>query len=109
MCPMGCPLEIERTGEEISVKGNTCKRGEIYGKAEFSHPVRPITTLVRLKSGAVASCKTEEPMPKERIFEIVAAIGKLVLEDSAKIGDKIEVGLNDCSFNIIITGTPYSC
>lgn len=31
MCPMGCPLDINKVDGKIVVTGNTCKRGEIYG------------------------------------------------------------------------------
>ncbi len=109
MCPMGCGLTIERVGDEIKVSGNTCKRGEVYGQAEFTHPTRTVTTLVRLEGGGVASCKTALPVPKERISEVVAAIGKLTLSDDAKIGDRLTVGDGEFVFEIVITGTPSSC
>ena len=35
MCPMGCSLTIEEIDGQVVVKGNTCKRGEIYGKEEY--------------------------------------------------------------------------
>ena len=35
-CPMGCPLVVTMDGGEVvSVTGNTCKRGEIYGRKEW--------------------------------------------------------------------------
>ena len=34
-CPMGCPLTVKiENGTVLSVEGNTCKRGAIYGKKE---------------------------------------------------------------------------
>ena len=27
-CPLGCPLTVRMDGEEISVSGNTCNRGD---------------------------------------------------------------------------------
>ena len=108
MCPMGCPLEITQIGDEIKVSGNTCKRGETYGKAEFTHPVRSITTLVRQKSGGVASCKTASPVPKERIKEVVDRIGQLILDDDVKAGDRLGLGIDGLDFEIVITGTPDS-
>ena len=32
-CPMGCPLTVKLEDTEvISIEGNTCKRGAVYGK-----------------------------------------------------------------------------
>ena len=108
MCPMGCGLEIEKVGDEIRVSGNTCKRGEAYGKAEFTHPVRTVTTLVKLEDGSVASCKTDAPVPKERVSDVVAYIGALTLGKDVKIGDRFHAHLDGLDTDIIITGTPTS-
>ena len=108
MCPMGCGLEIEKVGDEIRVSGNTCKRGEAYGKAEFTHPVRTVTTLVKLEDGSVASCKTDAPVPKERVSDVVAYIGSLTLDKNVKIGDRFYAYLDGLDTDIVITGTPTS-
>ena len=40
-CPMGCPLVVTMDGGEVvSVTGNTCKRGEIYGRKEVTNEDR---------------------------------------------------------------------
>ena len=32
-CPVGCRMEVTHEGEEVlSVKGNTCKRGDAYAR-----------------------------------------------------------------------------
>ena len=42
-CPLGCPLKVEtdENGAVLQVTGNTCKRGEVYGKKEVTAPERP--------------------------------------------------------------------
>ena len=30
VCPNGCTLNVEKNGEEITVTGNKCKRGEEF-------------------------------------------------------------------------------
>ena len=39
-CPLGCPLKVETdgAGQVVSVTGNTCKRGEAYGRKEVTAP-----------------------------------------------------------------------
>ena len=51
-CPKGCRLSVdEENGYKVT--GNGCPRGEIYGKNELQHPVRVITSTVRIEDAAV--------------------------------------------------------
>ncbi len=104
MCPMGCPLTVEQEGDEIKVAGNTCKRGDKYGRDEFTAPKRSITTLVNISGGGVASVKTSDSVPKERIFDMIAEIGKLVADENVKIGDRIAENLLGLGVDVVITG-----
>ena len=104
MCPMGCPLTVEQTEDGIKVKGNTCKRGERYGADEFTSPKRAITTLVNIAGGGVASVKTSDSVPKDRIFDVIAEIGKLVADENAKIGDVVAKDLLSLGVDVVITG-----
>ena len=45
-CPLGCPLTVTMEGEQITVAGNTCKRGEIYAKKEVTNPTRVVISTV---------------------------------------------------------------
>ena len=104
MCPMGCPLTVEEVVGEIKVSGNTCKRGETYGKDEFSHPKRAITTLVKLQSGGVASVKTSGSVPKEKIFDVIDFIGSIIATDDVKIGDTVSTNVLGLGVDVVITG-----
>ena len=104
MCPLGCPLEIEKKGDEIVVKGNTCKRGERYGTDEFTAPKRAITTLVKLQSGGVASVKTSDCVPKDRIFDVIKFIGTLTADDGVQIGDVVASDVLGLGVDVVITG-----
>ena len=108
MCPMGCPLHIEEVDGKVVVSGNTCKRGQIYGEEEYSHPKRAITSLVKQAGGKVVSVKTSNTVPKERIFDVVAEIGKLTAGEDAKIGDVLLKDVLGLGVDIIVTGTPDS-
>lgn len=104
MCPMGCPLNIEEVNGEVKVSGNTCKRGAIYGKEEYTHPRRAVTTLVKMKNGEVASVKTSGTVPKERIFDVVKYVGELVVDDNVEIGDVVATDVFGLNVDIVITG-----
>lgn len=99
-CPLGCVLTVEMDGEDIlSIRGNTCKRGEVYAKNEVISPVRMVTTTVPITGGSlpVLSVKTREAIPKEKIFACVRALrnirlqapvyaGEVILKDAAGTG-----------------------
>ncbi|MEG2450764.1 MAG: DUF1667 domain-containing protein [Clostridia bacterium] len=104
MCPIGCPLQVEKINGEIVVTGNTCRRGQAYGVAEFTLPKRGVTTLVSLKSGGVASVKTTAPVPKENVFDVVHAVKAIVAKDSVKIGDVVIKNVLNLGVNVVVTG-----
>ena len=40
-CPLGCALTVTMNGKEVvEVKGNTCKKGDIYARKEVTNPTR---------------------------------------------------------------------
>ena len=70
MCPLGCQLHIEGEGENIKVSGNSCIRGEKFAKEEVVCPKRIVTTSVKTDKGP-KSCKTTNPIPKDKIFDVM--------------------------------------
>lgn len=95
-CPLGCPLTVTMEGTEITVKGNTCKRGEIYAKKEVTNPTRVVTSSVRVRNGAIAmvSVKTKEDIPKDKIFACMEAIRAVSVEAPVHIG---QIVIADCA------------
>ena len=87
-CPLGCALTAEvEGGEVVSVSGNTCPRGEQYAKTELIAPVRIVTTTMMTDSGKPIPVKTKAPIPKGKIFEVVAAIKAQTAPLPVKMGD----------------------
>ncbi len=70
-CPIGCALRVEVKGEEITVSGNTCPRGEKYARAEVTNPVRTLTSTVALEGGSIARVpvRTRGEVPKGKLFD----------------------------------------
>ena len=54
-CPLGCPLrvELDEAGAVLSVTGNTCKRGEDYGRKEVTAPTRTVTSTIKVEGASV--------------------------------------------------------
>ena len=91
-CPMGCPLIVTmEAGEVINVTGNTCKRGDVYARKEVTNPTRIVTSTVRVKNGtaAMVNVKTASDIPKDRIFDCIAAIKDIEVSAPVHIGDVI--------------------
>ena len=89
---MGCPLVVTMDGGEVvSVTGNTCKRGEIYGRKEVTNPTRIVTSTVRVSGGSIemVSVKTKEDIPKGKIFDCVKALKTVEVAAPVHIGDVI--------------------
>jgi len=90
VCPAGCSLEVELDGKNVvNVKGNTCIRGEVYAKAECTHPERTVTSTVRCDDNSVVSVKTDRPIPKEKVEECMKIINKKIAHLPVLIGDVI--------------------
>ena len=89
VCPRGCPLSIDL--DTLEVTGNTCKRGELYAKAEVTNPTRIITTSVRVnnREDRLVSVKTTNPVPKGKMFEVMKEINKASVSAPTHIGDVV--------------------
>lgn len=77
VCPRGCHIQVEGEGENVlSVQGYGCKRGLEYAGAEFAHPVRILTTTVRLDgvTNDLLPVRSNKPLPKEKLFACMDAI-----------------------------------
>ena len=104
VCPVGCRLvaEIKDNGE-VEVRGNSCPRGKVYAENECVAPMRTVTTTIRCESGEILPVKTDTPIPKEKIFEVMHEINRARAKDTAKIGDVIIH--NVCSLGVDVIAT----
>lgn len=89
VCPMGCTIKVELSeeGEVLNITGNTCPRGAMYAKAEFTNPQRTVTTTARCEDGSVVSVKTDTTIPKDKMFEAMKIINQTVVKLPVTVGD----------------------
>lgn len=95
-CPLGCPVTVRMDGENIEVTGNTCKRGDDYARKEVLSPTRIVTSSVHVSGGDIemVSVKTEQDIPKGKIFDCMEEIRRVTVPAPVKIGDVI---IADCA------------
>lgn len=103
VCPVGCHLEIDE--DTMEVTGNRCPRGEKYANKEVLNPERNFASTVAIKSDRTrrVSVKTESPVPKEKIFDCMAAINKTLIEAPVHVGDVVIENVCDTGVNIVAT------
>lgn len=105
---MGCHINAEGTKEGItSIEGYTCKRGEEYGRQEFLHPVRILTTTVKVEGEEdhLLPVRSEHPVPKELLMDCMEEIRKKVVKAPVERYDVIIPDICGCGVNIVATGS----
>ena len=105
ICPRGCSLEVEQQGSTVTVTGNACPRGAQYGETECLHPVRTVTATVRVanRPDTMVSVKTSQPVAKESMAEVMAALRSTQVNAPLQQGDVILQ--NICGSDIVATKT----
>ena len=102
VCPRGCRLHVD---DNMNVTGNFCPRGKEYAISELTHPVRTITTSIRVNNRpyTLVSVKTSGPVPKDKIFDVMKEIEKLETSAPTRIGDVVKENILGLGVNIVIT------
>ena len=102
-CPMGCKISVKaENGVAVSVTGNGCPRGKIYAENEVICPKRVITTTVKRFDGKMVPVKTDKPVKKAEMFDIMAKINSFTLDKKAKIGDVLIENISEDA-NLVVT------
>lgn len=105
VCPTGCALTVTlRDGQVVQVIGNECKRGAEYAVAECIHPVRTLTTTVRVAGTDLPlPVKSAAPLPKERLFDAMRIINDVIVKTPVKVGDTIVADIVGSGVDIVAT------
>ena len=105
-CPLGCQLTVALEGKTVqSVEGYTCKRGKDYGEKECTHPMRTVTSSVRVEHGVfpMVSVKTAADIPKEKILVCMAVIHGLKAEAPVRMGEVLLQDIADTGVALVAT------
>lgn len=105
ICPKGCSLTVEGEVGQLTVFGNTCKRGEQYAIDECTHPMRTVTSSIRVsnRENTMVSVKTADVVAKESIFEVMKQIRAAQIPAPIQAGDVLLHGV--CGTDLIATKT----
>lgn len=102
VCPRGCTLKIDR---DMNVTGNYCPRGAIYAKNEMTNPTRIVTStvVIKAKKEKRLPVKTITPVPKGKIFAVMAEIDKIIVKAPQHIGDIIIHNVAKTDVDVVAT------
>lgn len=102
-CPLGCQLTVNIDNDNIVVTGNNCIRGEKYAKDEVTHPMRIVTSTIKINDGRRVSCKTDKAIPKDKIFDVMNVIKNTKCNSPINIGDILIKNVCDTGASIVAT------
>ena len=102
ICPRGCHLVVD---DKLNVTGNNCPRGAKYAVSELTNPVRTITSFVKTNSliNPTCSVKTSNPIPKDKMLDIIKEINKIKLNVPVNIGDVVIKNVLGLDVDIVAT------
>lgn len=105
-CPKGCHLSVDEQND-YAVTGNSCPRGAEYGRNELLHPVRVVTSTVRIEGAAIPRLpvKTDRPLPKEKMFDCMALLNSITAHAPIAVGQILAANILGTDVNIVATKT----
>ena len=106
VCQNGCEIEAEYEGTNVlSVTGNLCPKGKTYVTQELVDPRRTIASSVRVTGGTLplASVRLTQPIPKDRIFDVMKVINGVELTAPVQIGQVVVRDVLGLGSDVIVT------
>lgn len=102
VCPRGCHLRVD---DNYNVSGNSCVRGEKYGKQEAIDPKRTLTSTVKIKSRLIKRLPviTSDDIPKDKVQEVVRYLDSVEVSAPIKVRDVIVKDVMGLGVDIIAT------
>ncbi len=105
-CPLGCRLEVEEaTGDDVEVRGFTCKKGKEYAKQEHTDPRRMVSTTVRVSGGfwPKLPVRTSAPIPKGMVRDVCRTLRAVDVRAPVAMGHVVVPDILDTGVDIIAT------
>ena len=103
-CPKGCHLQVdEENGYQVT--GNSCPRGEAYGKNELKNPVRTLTSTVRLSGARTPRLpvKSSAPLPNGKICDAMRLLDSVTVKAPVAVGQVLLADVFGTGVDIVAT------
>lgn len=106
VCPTSCVVNAEWNETELLDTDHAqCKLAWDFIRGEIFDPRRMVTSTVRVDDGdlPLVSVKTEPPVPKAMVFEVMQQLAHVVLKAPVNIGDIVVADVLGTGSNIVAT------
>lgn len=110
VCPNGCELTAEvaqNNGQLVvgEIFGGLCDKGPPWAQQELTNPMRTISSNVLVTGGDMhlVSVRTNQAIPRGKIFDVMEQIKQLKLAAPVEIGDVLLDRPCDTECQIIAT------
>jgi Uncharacterized protein with conserved CXXC pairs len=102
---MGCRITVQCQNQELLIRGQGCKRGELYARDEVTAPKRMVTGVVTVVgSEQLLPVKTAAPIPKEKTFTVMKEIKAVKINPPIHIGQVVKDNIAETGVAVIATG-----
>jgi CxxC motif-containing protein len=105
-CPLGCELVVSFApdGSLANVSGYSCTLGKAYAQEEAVAPKRMVCASV-FAAGSLEplSVKTQNPVPKESIPQVLAAVKLLEIEAPVQAGSVVACDIGGSGVDLVAT------
>ena len=105
-CPIGCRISAEWENEsDVTITGNKCQRGAVYGREEILSPRRVLTASIGINSSWLGRVPvmTNGTLPKGFIDPLLNKIYKMHLETPIARDDIIIKNIDNTGIDLIAT------
>ncbi len=106
VCPTSCLVNAEWSETELlNIDRSQCKLAWDFVRGEIFDPRRTVTSTVRVDAGELplVSVKTEPPVPKGTVFEVMRHLAHVVVKAPVKVGDVLVADVLGTGSNVVAT------
>lgn len=109
VCPNGCTITIDKSGDDFIVKGNMCKRGRDFAISEMTNPKRSICSTVKttIEGFPRLPVRTDGEVPFGLIFPVMKEINRIVIDKPVHSGEIIIKDVLGTGTDVIATSDIY--
>jgi len=107
VCPVSCNLIAEEIDGVLTIKNNQCNRGQVFGENEFTHPMRMLSSTVKITGRKLTRLPviSSDEIPKDRLMELVQILYNHTVTSSVKRGEVVLKNIGNTGVDIIATRT----
>lgn len=106
VCPTSCLVTVEwNESEVLSIDNAQCKLVWNYIPGEIFDPRRTVTTTVLVEGGnlPLVSVKTDVPVPKDQMLDVMDSLSRVTAHAPLNVGDVIVANVLGTGSNIVST------